>query len=248
MHLKGTPSDQLPDVLATGTTDVTYVYISLSARDPDHRDAEYIEWHSLDHRPEQYRLPEIRNALRLVSTPACREARAASAAPYDRADHVMTYQFSDASGMPAFQALGLALHAAGRMPLRLPHVGFVAGNLAGKAAAAHAVAGADVIPWRPVLGVYVIIERGEASPAPLVDLPGVAGAWWYKGLTGEPPSGFDADGLQITYCYLDEDPVVVAPRLGEAMRRRWASGEVQGLLAAPFYPVVPFEWGRYLPH
>ena len=31
------------------------------------------------------------------------------------------------------------------------------------------------------------------------------------------------------------------------MRRRWASGDVTGLLAAPFYVPVPFEWTRYLP-
>src|SRR5262245_33385874 len=66
--LKGPPSDELPSVLATGQTNVRFVYISFSARDPNGRDAEYIEWHSLDHRPEQYRLPELRNSLRIVST------------------------------------------------------------------------------------------------------------------------------------------------------------------------------------
>jgi hypothetical protein len=81
-----------------------------------------------------------------------------------------------------------------------------------------------------------------------LDVPGVAGVWWYKGRSGEPPSGLDAEGVQITYCYLDEDPVSAAPRLGEAMQHRWASGRVGGLLAAPFYPITPFEWRRYLPH
>jgi hypothetical protein len=78
MILHGTPSEQLPDVLGTGETAVRFVFFSLSARHPDGRDAEYIAWHSLDHRPEQYRLPQIRNALRLVSTPACRASRATS--------------------------------------------------------------------------------------------------------------------------------------------------------------------------
>ena len=91
----GTPSDQLPDVLATGSTDVGLAFISLSAREPDGRDAEYLEWHHLDHRPEQHRLAGLRQSLRLVSTPACRAARAASVDPFDAVDHVMTYLFND---------------------------------------------------------------------------------------------------------------------------------------------------------
>src|SRR5579875_2809011 len=43
MHdLAGTPSDQLPAVLAAGTTDAAFAFISLSAREPGGRDAEYL--------------------------------------------------------------------------------------------------------------------------------------------------------------------------------------------------------------
>ncbi|MDG2002856.1 MAG: hypothetical protein P8J20_05940 [Novosphingobium sp.] len=245
MHLEGTPSDQLPDVLATGLTPVRYVFLSLSAREPDGRDAEYLEWHAMDHRPEQYRLANIRNTLRLVSTPACRAARAASEGDFDRVDHVMNYLFSD-DDLTKFTALGGVLDRNGRMPLRLPSVGYLTGDLAGKVASAHAVAGSDVIPWRPCHGVYLIFEQGQASPEALVDLPGVAGVWWYHGAQS---AEFDSDagGLQVTYCYLDEDPVECAEALGEAMRQRWASGEVKGMLAAPFYSLVPFEWERHVP-
>jgi hypothetical protein len=247
LRLPGTPSEQLPDVLSTGSGDIQFAFISLSAREPSGRDAEYIAWHSLDHRPEQHRLAGLRSSLRLVSTPACRSARAASAAPYDEVDHVMTYLFSDAGSMPGFDALGLALFEGGRMPLRLPTVDFYTANLIGKAASPAAVAGADVIPWRPALGVYLLIERGQSSPEPLVAVPGVAGAWWYEG--GSSPSSYvsDAEGLQLSYLYLDEDPVAVASRLAEPLRQRWASGEIEGLLAAPFHTLVPFEWTRYLP-
>ncbi len=247
MHLEGTPSDQLPAVLATGQTDIGYAFLSLSAREPAGRDAEYIEWHSLDHRPEQYRIAELRNALRLVSTPECRAARAVSASQYDAVDHVMTYLFSSEAGLPAFAALGAALNDGGRMPLRLPSVAHLTANLSGKCAAPHAVAAADVMPWRPMTGVYLLIEQGQASPEPLIDIPGVAGLWWYQGALAPAPFGTDARGLQISYCYLDEDPVAVAGKLGEAMRQRWASGEVTGLLAAPFFAVRSFEWARYLP-
>ena len=247
MRLEGTPSDQLPDVLATGTTQARYVFVSLSAREPQGRDAEYIAWHSLDHRPEQHRLAGLRNSMRLVSTPRCRAARAASVGDYDAVDHVMVYQFTDVGEMPAFHALGAALDQGGRMPLRLPSLGFMTGELAGTAAAPRAVAGADVMPWRPARGVYVLIEEGEASPASLVEAPGVAGVWWHRGC--EAPGGFlgGGTGRQITLCYLDEDPLAGAGALGELVRRRWASGAVRGLLAAPFHTLVPFEWGRYLP-
>lgn len=247
MHLQGTPSEDLPDVLATGVNAATYAFISLSAREPDGRDAEYIEWHSLDHRPEQYRLPELRNSIRLVSTPACRAARAASTAVYDAADHVMTYQFTDASGLPGFTTLGWALAAGGRMPLRLPSVGFMTADLAGTVAAPSAVAGADVIPWRPALGVYLIIEDGHAPAADLAEIPGVAGVWWFHGNETPAPYNVDARGRQITYCFLDDDPVATGLRLRELVQRRWATGSVTGLLAAPFCSVVPFEWSRYLP-
>ena len=247
MHFEGEPSDALPAVLAAGRTDADYVFISLSARDPDGRDAEYIEWHSLDHRPEQYRLAGIRNSIRLVSTPACRAARAASAEAYEAVDHVMTYQFTDAAPIAAFGALGAALAEGGRMPHRLPSLGYVTAERAGAIAAPRVVAGADVIPWRPAVGVYLVIEQGHAAPDRLIDLPGVAGVWWYRGV--DAPAGVDASsrGLQVTYCFLDADPVASAGPLGERLRERWAGGAVQGLLAAPFFTIVPFDWARHLP-
>jgi len=244
MELKGTPSDQLPSVLAMGQTSVRFVFISFSARDPNGRDAEYIEWHSLDHRPEQYRLPELRNSLRVVSTPECRETRAASVGPFDSVDHVMTYQFTSSEEIAAFYALGGALDAAGRMPHRLPNIMHGTGDVAGKVAAPRVVAGADVIPWRPAVGVYLIVEEGRSPAGDLVNIPGVAGVWWYDG-TASPSS--DSRGRQFTYCYVDGDLLATSRRLSVAMRQRWASGAVKGLLAAPFFSIVPFEWNRYLP-
>lgn len=247
IDLPGTPTDQSPEVLATGTATVEFAFLSFSERDPDGRDAAYLEWHSLDHRPEQYRLPALRHTLRLISTPAARAARAASEGKYDRVDHVMNYLFADDSDMPAFTELGAALDRTGRMQHRLPSVGYLTATRAGKIAAARAAAGADVIPWRPALGVYLVIEQGQASPAALVDLPGVAGVWWFHGLPAQSAVETGAAGMQATYVFLDSDPVAAAGPLGEAMRARWASGEVTGLLAAPFWCVVPFEWDRHLP-
>jgi hypothetical protein len=247
LRLEGTPTDDLPGVLASGGSDIAFAFISLSAREPNGRDAEYLEWHSLDHRAEQYRLAGLRNSLRLVSTPACRERRAASVERFDAADHVMTYLFTGPEPIPTFNALGGALHEAGRMPLRLPSVEFMTADLAGKVASRRAVAGADVIPWRPAVGVYLVIEHGHAPVDALAEVPGVAGVWWYHGNLAPAPYGTDTRGLQITYCYLDDDPVEVADMLGQQLRERWASGAAEGLLAAPFYSLVPYEWDRYLP-
>ena len=247
MQFPGSPSEALPEVLATGASDADFIFLSLSGRDPMGRDADYIAWHSLDHRPEQYRLAGIRNTMRLVSTPAARAARAAQAAPYDTVDHIMTYQFASAAPIPAFIELGGALDRGGRMAHRLPSIDYQTADIAGRIAAPHALAGADVIPWRPALGVYVLIEQGYASPESLIDVPGVAGIWWFAGSADLAPYGDRSAGKQITYCYCDEDPVAVAGELGARMPARWVSGAVKGLLAAPFYTIVPYEWGRHLP-
>ncbi len=74
---------------------------------PEGRDAEYLRWHTLDHRPEQHRLADVRASLRLVSTPACRAARARSDERFDEIDHVMTYFFTDQSGLKPFIELSI---------------------------------------------------------------------------------------------------------------------------------------------
>jgi hypothetical protein len=247
MHLEGTPSDQLPGVLATGRADVRLAFVSLSRRHPEGRDAEAMEWHAMDHRPEQYRLAGLRNSLRLVSTPACRSTRAASAERFDAVDFVMTYLFSTREALAPFLQLGGALRDAGRMPLLLPNLGMMTADLAGTAAAPRAVVGADVIPWRPAHGIYLMIEQGVVAAGHLIDVPGVAGVWWYHGLPPSTAANVDARGWQITYCYIDEDPVAVGKLLGERMKQRWASGQAKGLLAAPFFVVQPFEWSRHVP-
>lgn len=246
MKLAGTASDELPQVLATGATDVRMIFVSMSAREPAGRDAEYLEWHSLDHRPEQHRIAGLRQSLRLVSTPACRAVRAISDPRYDAVDHVMTYFFTEDAALDQFGVLSEAL-GGDRRPFRLPSVDAGYFRLAGKVAARRAIAGADIMPWRPTRGVYLIVERGAVSPAAITDVAGVAGIWWHKG--GTPPtSGFrDNTGLQLTYCFLDDDPVATAQRLRQPLEQRWATGEAVPLLAAPFQTLVPFEWERYLP-
>jgi hypothetical protein len=246
-HLVGTPSDQVPEILATGRSDVTTLFVSLSARHPQGRDVQYIEWHSLDHRPEQHRLDTLRASLRLVSTPSCRTARATSSDRFDPVDHVMSYFFcgDDLSG---FVDLSTALREAGRTPELLPLVERGVYGLSGKAAAARIKIGADVLPWWPALGVYLLIEEGAIPPTDLIDRPGVGGAWWFSGDSDTPSETSAATrGLQLTYLYLDEDPVTTARGLRHDLEKRWADGSTVPLLAAPFHPVTPYDWDRFLP-
>jgi hypothetical protein len=245
-RLGGPPSDLLPDVLATGSTDVTIVFVSMSARQPEGRDEEYLEWHSLDHRPEQHRLAGLRQSLRLVSTPACRSLRAASTPRYDAVDHVMTYFFTGAEALRPFQALSDAIPTE-RRPLALPNVEFGVFDLAGKLAAPDAVSGADVLPWRPARGAFLLLEQGSAPPGAMIDVDGVAGVWWHAGAAVDDPIHVDRRGLQLSYLFLDDDPIDVARRLVAPLAERWKNEGVAPLLAAPFYAVVPFEWGSYLP-
>ena len=78
MALAGTPSDAVDAILATGRSGVRTIFVSMSARHPDGADAEYLAWHTLDHRPEQHRLaaPAQLDAARVdavVSRGACGE-------------------------------------------------------------------------------------------------------------------------------------------------------------------------------
>jgi hypothetical protein len=257
--LAGTPSDEVPQILATGRTDITVIYLSLSGRHPDGRDADYIEWHGLDHQPDQHRLAGLRASRRLVSTPACRAARAATSERYDPVDHVMTYLFADVAGLHDFDVLNVAMTDAGRNPYSRGQLveGPIPGMpllergpylVRGMAAAPRVKVGADVLPWWPARGVYLVVEQGEAPAGDLSRVPGVGGVWWATGIPMDPPYSLgDNAGLQVTYCFLDGEPAETAERLRPALRDRWADSAVTPLLAAPFHTVVPYEWGRYLP-
>lgn len=244
--LGGTPSDQVPEILATGTTDVKHIFTSLAGREPKGRDADYLKWHTLDHRAEQFRLAGIRHSLRIVSTPACRAARIYADPAYDAVDHVMTYFFGPNAALDQFGALSTAL-GGNRRPFTLPSIYAGYFELSGKIASPATIAGADVIPWRAALGVFLLVEKNAQSPEALVDAEGVAGIWWHRG--GPPPlPGFaDNSGVTITYCYLDQDPLAVTERLYKPLQDRWQNGGGKPLLAAPFFVPVPFEWDRYLP-
>lgn len=247
MQLPGTPSDEVAEVLANGDGDITTMFVSMARRHPDGTDADYLRWHTLDHRPEQHRLSAVRASLRLVSTPECRSVRAAGQTPYDAIDHVMTYFFTAVAGMEPFLALSRALGDAGRKLPLLPPVDRGVYDVTGRTAAKRIKAGADVLPWWPIRGVYLLLEQAGAAADELVDVDGVAGAWSATSLPVDAHLASAPAGQAITYCFLDDDPVEVAQRLQPVLRARWSAHGIQPLFAAPFHPVVPYEWDRYVP-
>ncbi len=219
--ITGTPTDEAPGVLATGRADVTTVFVSMSARHPQGEDTDYLRWHTLDHRPEQYRLAALRSSLRVVSTPECRAARAASTPRYDAVDHVMTYLFAGTGSLGGFVDLGAALQGVERTPYLLPSVEMGVYRVDGMRAAPRIRIGSDVLPWWPVRGLYLLVERGEAPAPDLLQTPGVAGLWWGAAdPLGPPLWTADCDGLRITYVCLDEDPPATAQRLRPVLEKR----------------------------
>jgi hypothetical protein len=243
MELPGTASDDVPGVLAAGSGDIGTLFVSMARRHPEGRDAEYLRWHTLDHRPEQHRLSAVRASLRLVSTPACRAARSVGDDRFDAIDHVMTYFFTDEAGLQPFNELSTALGDAGRKLALLPPVERGVYGVHDKRSAPRVKVGADVLPWWPVRGAFLLIEHETSSPELLLDVDGVAGVWSSTALDVGPELASALAGQHLTYCFLDDDPVATARRLQPVLSQR----NTQPLFAAPFYPVVPHQWDCRVP-
>jgi len=245
--LQGTPSDDVDGILAAGRGDISTLFVSMATRHPEGLDAEYLRWHTLDHRPEQHRLSDVRASLRLVSTPECRAARLPGDGSLDAVDHVMTYFFRDPAGLATFNELSTALGDAGRKIALLPPVERGVYAVEHRAAAPSVKVGADVLPWWPVRGVYLLLERESCDARALLDVDGVIGVWSASTRAVDATLASAQPGQQLTYCFLDDDPVAVAHRLEPALTRRWADARTRPLFAAPFHPVVPHEWDRHVP-
>ena len=249
--------DDGPAIAERGTGAVTAAVVSMSERHADGRDAAYLEWHMLDHLPEQYRLPGLRSGLRFVSTPECRAARAASVAPFDTVDHIVQYLFTDPvePALEAFFSLGAALRAAGRMPIALPRVQVGGWNAKpgrrrrsgprGGCSAAVATDGGRLCRGRTA-------RSGRRSGTLRRARTPRLGARGCRRMElvgcGTPAQRLETTaGLALIVCYLDGSPTDVASGLAPVLEDRWAGGRLTPLLAGPFEVVVPGEWDRHLP-
>src|SRR3954447_8022288 len=246
MRLAVTGLDGIDGVLATGTRSMTTLLVSRATRHPDGADAEYLRWHTLDHRPEQHRLSAVRASLRLVSTPECRAARLQGDERVDALDHVMTYFFTDEAGLQPFNELSTALGDAGRKPRLLPPVQRGVYSVSRREASPRAKVGADVLPWWPSVGVYLLLESATAPASELTEVDGVVGTWAAESRGVDKSLASAQPGQLLTYCFLDGNPIDVAERLRPLLTERWSSPDIRPLLAAPFQIVVPHQWDRHV--
>ena len=177
MLLPGTPSDEVDEVLATGRGEITTLFVSMARRHPEGTDAEYLRWHTLDHRPEQHRLAAVRASLRLVSTPACRAARASSDERFDAIDHVMTYFFTDQGGLTASMNSPRRWAARTGSCLCCPRYSVVSMRCRARLRRRGSKSAPTCCPGgRPWAYTYCW-SRARHAPADLADVDGVAGVW-----------------------------------------------------------------------
>lgn len=231
-------------------------FFSLSAGSPSGDDRPYLAWHLLDHLPEQYQVPGILLGQRWASTPACREVRAVSSDGWSDVDHVVCYLMTEPvdSVLDAFVSLGNRLHEAGRYEMQLPSRYRGPLRLTGTRVAERVAVSSEVVPFRPHQGIYLIVEAlglperrstsvTEHALDALVAVPGIAGAWMFTTAGEDQRPLFTRAPVQITVCYLDEEPVMAAIRLGPLVADLVRTGSV--LLAAPFESLVRWDWDRF---
>ncbi|HWE70172.1 MAG TPA: hypothetical protein VG205_07400 [Acidimicrobiales bacterium] len=232
-------------------------FFSLSSGSPDGDDRAYLAWHQLDHMPEQYQLPGIVLGQRWVSTPACRAARAAGESGWSEVDHVVCYLMGEPvdETIDDFYALGQTLAEAGRFPHSLP--GQYRGGLALAEtwAAPRVLVSKAVVPFRPHRGIYLIVEEypeGVADAAPdrpptgglsdlLATVPGVAGAWRYRRSPAISRPRFTDGDIEMTVCYLDDDPATVGRWLAPRLEEQSAGQPSRLVLAAPFESMMVWQ-------
>jgi hypothetical protein len=231
--------------------------MSMSASAPDGDDSTYLEWHQLDHMPEQYQIPGLLYAQRWASTPACRAARIVESERFAAVNHVVQYLFGEpvAQAIDDWFVLGARLHEVGRFPYRLPAVLLGAFDVVSCHAAPRAQVTDEIVPYRPNRGAYVVIERPADDGAPcgwtpdqvkeLLAVDGVAGLWTFAANAELRADRFDPVHYQVAVCYLDGDPVAAARPIGDIVTARWDGAAVTPELAAPFESMRAFEWDRF---
>jgi hypothetical protein len=236
---------------------------SLSHHAPGGDDRPYLEWHQLDHMPEQYLLPGLLFGQRWATTPACQAARAAEVDDWAKVANVVCYLMGNPvdETLDEFFTLGRALAEMGRFSQSLPSQ-FLAGlRLLGAQAAPRALISDDVVPFRPNKGIYLIVEELDGSTGQdehlqrihtdvlpeLVAQPGVAGALAFGTSPAIRRPTFTPGFYRITACYLDEDPATVGAGLAPVLERIWKTAPVRPLLAAPFESMMIWDWERFGP-
>jgi hypothetical protein len=238
-------------------------FFSISHHSPSGDDRPYLAWHQMDHMPEQYQLPGLLLGQRWASTPRCREVRAAAVEGWDGVGHVVCYLIGNPveDTLDEFFTLGRHLAELGRFSVSLPPQYRGGLRLLETVASPRVLVSAEVVPYRPHRGVYVIIDEPDGSVPQdealqrihtrilpnLVEVPGVAGAWSYATSPQIRRPMFSEGHLRIIVCYLDEDPATVGERLSPLVEQVWSTAPSRLLLAAPLESVVAPDLDRFGP-
>lgn len=236
-------------------------FFSLSHHSASGDDRSYLDWHQLDHMPEQYQLPGLVLGQRWASTPACRTARAAAVGDWSLVEHVVCYLMGQPldETIDDFFALGRHLADLGRFPHSLPSQYRGGLTLLESHAAPRVLVSPEVVPFRPHQGIYLFVEEPSGGPdhdrflqrlhaeivPELVTVPGVAGAWTFATSAAIRRPMFTAGEYRMTVCYLDDEPAAVGERLAPVLERLWATAPARLLLAAPFESLMRWDWTHF---
>ena len=234
-------------------------------------DPSYLEWHLLDHQPEQYSIPGIRLATRWRADDECVALRLEASDDLAPVRHAVSYLMTDPvdDTLRQFARLGRRTAEAGRLPVRAVSHLLGAYHLLQAYASPRVLVSAEAIPFRPHLGVFLLVEtirdesadveawarwhHAEHVPA-LLAVPGVAGVLSFRSSTllgvrddqgaryGMPL--WDPGDRFVTVVHLDDALAPTAERLGPLVRSRWRDGIVSPDLAGPFRAMVRHEAWR----
>jgi hypothetical protein len=177
---------------------------------------------------------------------------------FEDVHHVVLYLMGDPveQTLDDFFDLGSRLAHLGRFREDLPRRFLGALRLLEARAAPRVLVSAEVVPFRPNRGIYLIAEqpadRSRLDPylrwrhdehlGRLVTAPGVAGAWVFATAARYRRGRYTEGDYRITGCFLDGDPSETANGLGRLMEEAWHDAPVTPLLAAPFASLVPWIW------
>ena len=224
-------------------------FLSLSRSLGPDADRSYLEWHQLDHMPEQYQLLGLHHGQRWLSSRACLTSRPIALGAWAEVEHMVLYLMGDPveRTLDDFMQLGSDLRDAGRYPVALPSVFAGAGALVSAAAAPAALVTPEVVPWRPNRGVVLVVAEaggGGGDGAPVLSVDGVAGVWRFETSSRHRRwrMGSDEGDYEWTVVYLDTDPARAAGDVCEAVLTGRSGGAAGILLAAPFEALTPWVW------
>jgi hypothetical protein len=237
--------------------------------DPRHHPA-YNEWHQLDHRPENLRLPGVVWGERWVHAPDCAAVASTADPPLAALHYVNMYWFAEPAdaSITAWSVLAeRTFHEGRRADVHLANrllMGFfrpVRGYVN-----ARVRVSADVLPFRPNRGVHLTVSQVDAPRAPaaeraferhqtqllpaLLDCDGVAGAWTFAS-ESTFESALDLAGVaspsstRILLAYLDGDPVAASAAI-EALPPGDAAAE-RVVFRGPLRAITPWQWDWFEP-